>query len=330
MESVSGMGTTEQMSDRREHYLTKFHGTGIELALIIVRNILLSVVTLGIYSFWGKVRVRQYLWDNSEFHGHRLNYTGTGRELFIGYLKVIGILMAISIAGSIATAISENLGKLVMFGAAILYVGLVPYVIFAAQRYLYSRTTWLGMNFGMENNSLDFVRTYVIGVVLSVLTIGLYSPVLANKLYRIRINSGHVGSMRMRYTGADRDAFRILLTSLPWLVLTLGFYGPWYLAKVFRFRAANTWIGSKTIGAAHGNVNVSGGDIFLLYLLSAVLVVMTLGLAFPWVLANMMSFYLGRFSMIGKIDFHSIHQVDSGGSAVSDGMASALDVSVLV
>lgn len=49
-------------------------------------NALLSVVTLGIYSFWGRARVRRYLWGTTSFRGEPFDYAGTGGELFRGAL----------------------------------------------------------------------------------------------------------------------------------------------------------------------------------------------------------------------------------------------------
>ena len=89
--STSPTTSTPPPSHQDFQYKLQFHGVGIDLALIILRNIALTIVTIGIYSFWGKVRVRQFLWQNSEFHGQRFIYHGTGGELLIGYLKVIGI-----------------------------------------------------------------------------------------------------------------------------------------------------------------------------------------------------------------------------------------------
>ena len=60
-----------------------------ELLPIVLLNALLNVLTLSLYRFWGKTRVRRYLWDNTNLLGDRLEYTGTGGELFKGFLFVL-------------------------------------------------------------------------------------------------------------------------------------------------------------------------------------------------------------------------------------------------
>src|SRR3974377_559745 len=65
-----------------------FHGSGGSLFGIHLVNTFLTIITLGIYYFWAKVRVRRYLLSESEFEGDRFAYHGTGQELFIGFLKM--------------------------------------------------------------------------------------------------------------------------------------------------------------------------------------------------------------------------------------------------
>ena len=63
-----------------------FHGTGGGLFKIMLINWILTILTLGIYSFWGKTKVRRYLCEQSSFVGDRFYYHGTGGELFKGAL----------------------------------------------------------------------------------------------------------------------------------------------------------------------------------------------------------------------------------------------------
>src|SRR5690349_12224081 len=72
-----------------------FHGQGSDLFEIHLFNILLNIVTLGIYSFWGKTRLRSYVISQTSFGEDRFAYHGTGKELFIGFLKGIALFVAL-------------------------------------------------------------------------------------------------------------------------------------------------------------------------------------------------------------------------------------------
>ena len=66
-----------------------FHGTGGTLFGIHIVNTLLTIVTLGVYYFWAKTRLRRYLFSQTEIEGDRFAYHGTGRELLLGTLKAV-------------------------------------------------------------------------------------------------------------------------------------------------------------------------------------------------------------------------------------------------
>lgn len=53
---------------------------------LVIVNALLSIVTLGIYRFWARTRVRRYLWRNMQLLGEPFEYSGVGSELFVGFL----------------------------------------------------------------------------------------------------------------------------------------------------------------------------------------------------------------------------------------------------
>ncbi|MDP6709654.1 MAG: DUF898 family protein, partial [Alphaproteobacteria bacterium] len=60
-----------------------------ELLPIVLINALLNIVTLTIYRFWAKSRVRRYLWSGMRMTSDRFEYTGSGMELFLGFLIVL-------------------------------------------------------------------------------------------------------------------------------------------------------------------------------------------------------------------------------------------------
>src|SRR5712691_10481567 len=79
----AGLETPGSDSFRRP----RFHGVGGTLFGIHIVNVLLTLVTLGVYYFWAKTRVRQYLFGQTEIAGDRFAYHGNGKELLLGTLK---------------------------------------------------------------------------------------------------------------------------------------------------------------------------------------------------------------------------------------------------
>jgi uncharacterized membrane protein YjgN (DUF898 family) len=53
---------------------------------------LLTVLTLGIYRFWARTRLRRYIWSAIDAGGDSFEYTGTGLEKFLGFLIALVVL----------------------------------------------------------------------------------------------------------------------------------------------------------------------------------------------------------------------------------------------
>jgi uncharacterized membrane protein YjgN (DUF898 family) len=70
-----------------------FTGNWREYLPIAATNALLIIVTLGIYRFWATARQRRYLWGRTHVIDDNLEWTGTGKEMFVGFLIVVAILL---------------------------------------------------------------------------------------------------------------------------------------------------------------------------------------------------------------------------------------------
>ena len=78
----------------------RFTGNWREYLPIAASNVLLIIVTLGIYRFWAAARQRRYLWSRTEVIGDRLEWSGTGKEMFIGFLIVTLVLLPFTCSSS--------------------------------------------------------------------------------------------------------------------------------------------------------------------------------------------------------------------------------------
>src|SRR5215813_2652762 len=72
-----------------------FHGDGGTYFGILFLNGLLTMLTLGFYYPWAKAKRLQYLYSSTEMEGSRFAWSGTGKEMFIGFLKAVGAVLAL-------------------------------------------------------------------------------------------------------------------------------------------------------------------------------------------------------------------------------------------
>src|SRR5829696_10307213 len=79
--------------------------TGHERAFwrLLIRGAVLLLVTLGIYRFWLATDVRRSLWNHTEIAGDYLEYIGTARELLLGFLIAIVLLIPVNAMFFLAT-----------------------------------------------------------------------------------------------------------------------------------------------------------------------------------------------------------------------------------
>src|SRR6187455_1066695 len=73
----------------------EFRATGGEYFRIWIVNLLLTIVTLGIYSAWAKVRRLRYFYGNTLLDGHSFEYHGRPLAILKGRLIVVGLYLGL-------------------------------------------------------------------------------------------------------------------------------------------------------------------------------------------------------------------------------------------
>ena len=178
----------------------RFTGNWREYLPIAASNVLLIIVTLGIYRFWAAARQRRYLWSRTEVIGDRLEWSGTGKEMFIGFLIVTLVLLPFFLFFQFLLPALVARGKVeaaggvfLLFYVAILYLSGVAG--FRALRYRLSRTWWRGIRGGSDEPGWNYGGEYLGRIALAGMTIWIAWPWMATALFRSRWNEMSFGSL---------------------------------------------------------------------------------------------------------------------------------------
>lgn len=187
-----------------------FHGNWREFAPIAFTNLLLTIVTLGFYRFWATTRERKYLWGQTHFIDDRLEWTGTGKELFIGFLLVLllfGAPLLILNFGVQALVFQGHRGIAAALGiSAFLFIFyLVGLARFRALRYRLSRTYWHGIRGGSDNQGFGYGLSYIWKTVAGYMAFGMLVPWAMMSLWNQRWNRMSFGP-HMFEAGGDYTA----------------------------------------------------------------------------------------------------------------------------
>ena len=194
----------------------RWDGSAARLVVIGLGNLALSLATLGLYRFWGTVRFRRHLWAHQAFLGSRLEYAGTGGELFRGFLKALLVVAPLLLLVSLAeTLIAHRSAVAWTFFAAKLagltyFVGMAGH---AARRYVASRTAWRGLRFTLAGSPWRFGFVSLGWAALSLLSLGLAHPFAVAAQARWTNGRLRLGTEPLGFDGGPRGLLR------PWLVL---------------------------------------------------------------------------------------------------------------
>jgi len=285
-------------------------------------NTLLTIVTLGIYHFWGKVRIRQYLMSQAEFGGDRFAYHGTGKELFLGFLKAVLVFWLPLFLLNAGLAFFFRARGRAIAGALtwVLIMIFLPVAIVGARRYRLSRTSWRGIRFAFRGNTLAFARLFLTGSLLTGVTLGLYYPFFLVSRYGFLTAHSSFGTLKAGFDGKGRELFGSFLLALVLTPFTLGLIWVWFAAKKHRYLWQHT-----TLGKARFGCDVTFSRLLGLHLVNGLLVIFTVGLAWPWVLVRNARFALQYLSLEGSLDLAAVQQNVQSASATGEALSGFLD-----
>ena len=297
------------------------HGRGAELFLIMLVNLLLKVVTLGLYHFWAKTRVRRYLWTQTAYQDERFEYTGTGLDLLIGALVATLVLLVAGVAGALVLAALPLLAPLLALVGFLLVLWLVGAARFGAARYRLRHTRWRGIRFAVTGSAARHGGLFLGYSLLTAVTLGLAYPYSRIALSSHLINSARFGTEPFRFQGRGGDLMGRWLLAWLLLVPTLGLSFWWYRAAEIRYVADGT-----ALGPMRFQVSIGGLGLLFLAATNLLALVFTLGLAYPWVLVRSTRYVAERTTTEGELDYTAVRQSEAEATPTGEGFAEALDL----
>jgi uncharacterized membrane protein YjgN (DUF898 family) len=306
----------------------EYHGENGKFFEIYLKNMLMTLFTLGIYSFWARVQNNQYVYRNLQFQGRSFDFNATGKELFVGFLKGIAIVgAAILCFALISSALNGLFGQLV--GGIILVVAMlpvyflaIPFLMHGKMRFRLARTSWSNIRFRFDGQYKELAILFAKSALLMIVTLGFYAPVYFNNLQKYFTNHSTLGHARFEYQGKSMDLFWIYFKGMLLSVVTLGLYYPWFLANATRYVMDNTKFEGKSFSC-----DLTGGQMFGLIFGNLLIMVCTLGFGMPIAINRSMRLFFG------SIVLHSdesvlqglLSQVDLEASALAGGLEQAAE-----
>ncbi|EHR70595.1 putative membrane protein [Burkholderiales bacterium JOSHI_001] len=127
-----------------------FTGSGSEYFRIWIVNLLLSIVTLTLYTPFARARRLAYFYANTRVGGHALGFHGNPWKMLRGYLLVAGL--------GAAYAVALRLAPLAAGAAVLLFAALWPALWRASLQFRLGNTSWRGLRFAFDGDLASAYR----------------------------------------------------------------------------------------------------------------------------------------------------------------------------
>ncbi len=298
-----------------------FHGEGAALLGLRIINLSLSLLTAGVYSFWGKARIRRYLCGQAEYDNDRLAFHGTGGELLRGWLRGLPILATLILLPYLVPIVWPKPLALVVGQYVVLFAVMLlwPVARAGAYRYRLNRMSWRAIRFSFRGSTLRFFLMHLSGYALSFVTFGIYRPIFDNRVREYLYTRTYFGDRCFAYTGTGSSLVAAYFFSFPFTLLTAGLFWPWFSAYRARYYWAHT-----TFSNARFRCTATGFGLFKLWTGNVLMIVGTLGIAMPWVTIRTMRYWATHIEWTGDLDLANIRQDERATGATGESFADFL------
>jgi len=299
----------------------EFRGSAREYFRIWIVNLLFTLLTLGIYSAWAKVRKQRYLYGNTRLDGDSFNYFGSARAILKGRILAVFVFFAY--------AVLTELYPVSIWAFLTAGVILLPLILVRALRFNARMSAWRGLRFDFPARVRDAVPLYLGMPLLVAVTLGLAFPwfiakhkqfvishhafgisplgcsMPVGKVYGIYFRAGLIiaGMTVVAILGAAvLSPVVVLLPQAGWLAFLLpvlaiyiayAFAYAYLQARVTNLAWQNTYGAGVRFSSTLGAIDLAG-----LYISNLLAIIFTAGLAVPWAVVRTLRYRMENFAML--------------------------------
>ena len=226
-----------------------FSGDRGEFFRLAARGAALELVTVGFYRFWLVTDIRRHLWSHTIVDGDAAEYTGRAKELLIGFLFALAILVPIYLVYFLISVEAERLQGLASFPLIVGFYAFGQFAIYRARRYRLTRTVWRGVRFWMDGSGWAYAWRAMLWGLLALLTLGFIFPWREAALERYKMQHSYYGELQGSFEGRGWELFKRCwwLWLLSPVAIVLFPLAPFFYAE-FKAREWRWWLSGIRFG----------------------------------------------------------------------------------
>ena len=314
----------------------RFSGQGGEYFKIWIVNIVLSLITLRVFSAWAKVRRKRYFYGCTSLGGSGFEYHADPFKILKGRVIVVVSYFILGLMAQFHPVLAILITLFVVAAA--------PLIINSALKFNAVNSSYRGVKFGYSST---YKKTFFVFVVLGFLTLITFGILFPYYIYRIKkhiITNSRYGTQKFEFFGHFSKFYLIYVTAILMsavFMFVVGFFGIFisvlggifalfgslfiYLGSlaVFYFVAAyasvaqtNYVFNSVSIKYNSFRSSMKIMDMMMITATNAVAVVLSLGLFLPWAAVRVVRYKLERLEIgsAGNLDSFIADELENAGS----------------
>lgn len=205
--------------DARPGLPFSFTGKAGEYFGVWIVNIILSVITLGIYSAWAKVRNKRYFYGNTKLNGSSFSYLASPIQILKGRIIAFIFLAAYAICSTFYPYAG---------GAILLFLYLItPWVMIKALAFNARNSAYRNLRFNFTGKLWESMKVYLLLTIGTILTLGGLIPYQAFRINDFVANHSYYGRSKFSFGGTISEYYKAyglaLVLFLPLLLLYVPF-----------------------------------------------------------------------------------------------------------
>ncbi len=291
----------------------EFRGTGTEYFKIWMVNTVLSILTLGIYSPWAKVRRKKYLYGSTRIQGSAFEYLADPVKILKGRILVVAIVIAYSLLKQFVPVLAPILG----LGFVIIF----PWIVIRSLTFNARNSAFRNIRFGFNGSYMNAAKAYVLWPILVPFTLGILFPYVYYRQKAFIVENHTYGTARFSFGAAPRDYYRLFLgaivpTGLGLLcIIALVFlFGPlslpvaavlyFYLFALFSVKTTNLLFGLTRLERHGLSADLKVMEFVFIVFTNTLGIILTLGLFHPWARIRTLRYKLHHLALVpaGSLD----------------------------
>ncbi len=277
---------------KERHVPLEFTGSGREYFGIWIVNIVLTILTLGIYSAWAKVRNRQYFYGNTVLDSNNFQYLANPVTILKG--RIIAVIALV--IWQTASHFSFMLSMLLL----LVFIPLFPWVLARSLRFNAVNSAYRGVRFNFVGSYLDAAKVVLLWPFVSIITFSLGLPLSLHQKHKFQVENSRYGMAAFHFKGTLVDYYlfglKILLTLVVAGLLAVAVHPVaallGYILVFGYFQASLTNLYLNNVGLAGHRLesNMSKRTTVWIFFTNSLLILLTLGLYTPWAKVRMASY----------------------------------------